>query len=288
MARTEVRGGQILDASVSLTADVTGVLPVANGGTNASSASAARTSLGVNTAAEIILAPGAFASRPAAGTAGRRYVCTDIGNEYRDNGTTWDMVRGGALTIFTPPPSSGWTALNSGSISTGLDSRIHSLAATSGDNIKGEYRTLSPTSNYTATFYFDWSTPGINQGGTGILLRNSGGNNIIIFGAFFESGLGNWTLRAVKWSSVTTYSADYKVNAVTLLSNGLPNWLRIRDDATTRFFEYSYNAADWVTFHSVGRTDFITPDQIGWCTNANNTGGAYTAITRMRSLAGVA
>lgn len=35
MARTEVRGGQILDASVSLTADVTGVLPVANGGTGA-------------------------------------------------------------------------------------------------------------------------------------------------------------------------------------------------------------------------------------------------------------
>lgn len=37
MARTEVRGGQILDGSVSLTADVTGVLPVANGGTGASS-----------------------------------------------------------------------------------------------------------------------------------------------------------------------------------------------------------------------------------------------------------
>jgi hypothetical protein len=36
MARTEVRGGQILDASVSLTADVTGTLPVGNGGTGVS------------------------------------------------------------------------------------------------------------------------------------------------------------------------------------------------------------------------------------------------------------
>lgn len=35
MARTELRGGQILDASVSLTADVTGTLPVGNGGTGA-------------------------------------------------------------------------------------------------------------------------------------------------------------------------------------------------------------------------------------------------------------
>lgn len=33
MARTEVRGGQILDQSVSLTADVSGVLPIAYGGT---------------------------------------------------------------------------------------------------------------------------------------------------------------------------------------------------------------------------------------------------------------
>jgi hypothetical protein len=33
MARTEVRGGQILDTSVGLTTDVTGVLPVSNGGT---------------------------------------------------------------------------------------------------------------------------------------------------------------------------------------------------------------------------------------------------------------
>lgn len=45
MARTEVRGGQILDASVGLTADVTGVLPRANGGTGLSVAGAAENSL---------------------------------------------------------------------------------------------------------------------------------------------------------------------------------------------------------------------------------------------------
>jgi hypothetical protein len=39
MVATNVRGGQILDGSVSLTADVTGTLPVANGGTGLTSLS---------------------------------------------------------------------------------------------------------------------------------------------------------------------------------------------------------------------------------------------------------
>jgi hypothetical protein len=47
MARTEVRGEQIKDATVSLTADVKDALPVANGGTAATDASGARSSLGL-------------------------------------------------------------------------------------------------------------------------------------------------------------------------------------------------------------------------------------------------
>lgn len=39
MTKTEVRGGQVLDGSISLTADVVGTLPVANGGTGSTTAS---------------------------------------------------------------------------------------------------------------------------------------------------------------------------------------------------------------------------------------------------------
>lgn len=46
MAKTQVRGEQILDQSVSLTADIKDTLAIANGGTGATSASAARTALG--------------------------------------------------------------------------------------------------------------------------------------------------------------------------------------------------------------------------------------------------
>ncbi len=46
MAVTQLTGLNIKDASVSLTADVTGILPIANGGTNSSTAAAALTALG--------------------------------------------------------------------------------------------------------------------------------------------------------------------------------------------------------------------------------------------------
>src|SRR5581483_10353241 len=236
----------------------------------------------------IVVGRGAFASRPGNGTTvGDLYECTDIGNEYRWNGSSWDMTRGGVLTAFTPPPTSGWSALNSGSVTTGLDSRVSTLASSAGDSWAGETRTLSPASNYTAVFYFDWALFGTNYSGGGIILRNSGSGSLVTFAASFDSAQGNWTLAAAKWTTATTFSAAYTTRATATLINGLPNWLRVRDDATTRFLEYSNNGVDWVAHSSVGRTDFITPDQIGWGINSNNSGGTYTNTARLRHFAGV-
>lgn len=61
MARTQPRGGQILDNSVKLDApeqDVIGTLPVGNGGTGVSSVSTGSLLLGAGTAAMTEVAPG--------------------------------------------------------------------------------------------------------------------------------------------------------------------------------------------------------------------------------------
>lgn len=58
MARTEVRGGQILDSSVSLTVDVTGTLPAANGGTGNPTNTLNNVLLGNGTGALQTVAPG--------------------------------------------------------------------------------------------------------------------------------------------------------------------------------------------------------------------------------------
>lgn len=71
MAKTELRGEQIKDASVSLTADVTGTLPVANGGTGSATLTSNSALLGNGTGALQTVAPGTS------------------GNVLRSNGTTW-------------------------------------------------------------------------------------------------------------------------------------------------------------------------------------------------------
>lgn len=71
MARTEVTGSQIKDGTVSLTADVTGTLLVANGGTGSTTLALNNVLLGNGTGALQAVAPGTAA------------------NVLRSNGTTW-------------------------------------------------------------------------------------------------------------------------------------------------------------------------------------------------------
>ena len=71
MARTEVTGSQIKDGTVSLTADVVGILPVANGGSGSSTLALNNVLLGNGTGALQAVAPGT------------------TGNVLTSNGTSW-------------------------------------------------------------------------------------------------------------------------------------------------------------------------------------------------------
>lgn len=71
MPRTEVTGAQIRDSSVSLTADITGVLPVANGGSGSATITLGHVVVGNGTGAVQTVAPGSS------------------GNVLTSNGTSW-------------------------------------------------------------------------------------------------------------------------------------------------------------------------------------------------------
>lgn len=94
MARTEIRGGQILDASVSLTDDVTGTLPAAKGGTGNATNALNNVLLGNGTGALQTVAP------------------STAGKVLRSDGTTW------ASTALVPSDSGLTTMATAATAST--------------------------------------------------------------------------------------------------------------------------------------------------------------------------
>lgn len=201
-----------------------------------------------------------------------------------DGAAAWNALGWATGIPLVPPPSTGWTAFNSGSVTDNKTSRLMTRTNAASDPFRGEVRTLSPASNYTATCYLEASMPPLPYVRTGIVLRNSGSGNFILFGSAYDAGVGSFVLWTSKWVDPATLSATYAETSPWNLIGGIPKWLRIRDDNTNRYFEYSYNAVDWILHGaSTLRTDFITPDQIGWAVSANS-GYAGTAVARLSQL----
>ena len=235
-----------------------------------------------NTANEIlgINARGVYASLPTVGHPSRTYFCTDNGNTYYDNGTTWEIISvGGSGIPGVEPSTSGWTAGTLGTAAVGADKggRLFTGPSGNGTDLRVEYRTLVSGSNFTATAHIDLTAVGSNFITAGLILRNAAGN-IIHLGPAYNSG---WAFRVGKFTSVTTYSADYNSPILGAYPQGVPNWYRIIDDGTNRTFRFSHDGVTWVTLYTGSRTDFLTATQIGWCCLGPSSG--VDAAARMRS-----
>jgi hypothetical protein len=166
-----------------------------------------------------------------------------------------------------------------GSATFGFDrgGRILTAPSASGNPLRVEYVT-APSAPYTLTAYLDWAAPNANYVTTFLVFRSSGGA-YVYFGPGFDSGSGGWSLDVAKWTNETTFSAHYtQVSLATI--GGMPNWYRIADDNSNRICSYSFNGLDFVPFHTVGRTDFLTANAVGW--GGMNSSGS-SATSRLRS-----
>lgn len=200
---------------------------------------------------------------------------------------------------FTAPPETDWmpsprnSLFASVTITTGTFPksgelyRLLSFQTCSGDNVIGEYRTLTSASNYTATAYIDSVCSGNAIWGQGISVRNSTSGAALFFG--INSGSNGHDLAVFRMSNNTTWNNN-AANTTIVASGSLSEkmratanlkWLRIRDDGTNRYFEFSTDGEIFVTFHSQARTTDVTADQIGWGCNPNSVNG--TGLMYLRS-----
>jgi hypothetical protein len=100
------------------------------------------------------------------------------------------------------------------------------------------------------------------------LFREAGTGELHCFSVQANSGGASEVfLNSVKYSSATAFSALY--SQAGYYPGGVIH-LRIADDGVNRICSYSPDGQNWMTFHSIGRTDFLTADEVGFGANAEN------------------
>jgi hypothetical protein len=221
---------------------------------------------------------GNWTARPAAGTDGRLYLPTDAGVISRDNGIAWNDW--GPVWLFTTPTTGLFTTwVNSGATTFtahGASCRLTTASGSnSGDNARGVFRTLSPTSGYTVTMLMQPWFSGDTFERVGMALRDSGSGKFYLF--YFDWGAGDGPfISATKWTNTTTFSAavpNFAAPTQNLKQLGYWSpywWLRIRDDGSNLFFEYSPDRQRWLQAGMEPRTTWTSADQVGIMTEKFN------------------
>lgn len=216
------------------------------------------------TVSSVVAERSTFAARPAPGTASKLWLPTDGIMAARDNGVSWDAF--GPVHPFWDPQLQTFTWVNQGgaTIDTSLGGVYLEAPISSSSNWRIRKKAV-PAAPYTLDIAFIVNGITGNYQGAGIVLRDSGTGKLQTFGVEYTSTVTNIAVQ--KWSSATTFSANYVDVQHNPAEGGGVMFLRMVDDNTNRKSYFSRDGLHFQLMHSVGRTDFLTPDEIGFCAN---------------------
>lgn len=217
---------------------------------------------------------GAFASRPAAGVAGRKYHCTDTPFWYYDDGSTWRKYFG-SYPIVTPDDS-GYTWDNQSNTvrDVSKDMVTLSLPLTTLTGISVRY-VAAPSTPYTITAAFLVNQCPLALIQTWLGFRASDGK---MAGILAEHTSGLATINTWKMTSSTVFSAAYQgPNAISPVGGLL--FFRIEDDATNFKFYISSDGVNFSLYDSRTRTDFLTPAQVFFAWGSTHAGTRSSSVS---------
>lgn len=205
------------------------------------------------------------------------------GQLYGRKDAAWEVVPGGGggssldIAPFVAPPTLGWNWFNQGAAtftSTSVGLQLVGEANGAGLSLRGLSRPLPATNNYTVTACVRFTGLNVNYISGGIALRNSVTGAVIPI--VLVSGGTTRNVQLFKANNPTSYNSDYIARPTA--SYDLM-WVRIQDNGTDRIFSLSTNGYDWFEYFRVGRTDFTTPDHVGFTVSCENTGTPFFVPT---------
>jgi len=194
-----------------------------------------------------------------------------------DAGTETEI--GAASSPYTAPPAvADWTWVNQGS-ATGTDttSGIDLYAPNgSGDNLRILARAV-PSTPYTITAAISITMFADNYAAAGFCWRESGTGEVAYVGLTHAT---TYTLGFNKYASLTSYDSTYFNNA---FAPGDVLWIKASDDGTNRTVSISRTGTSWLQIATHTRTDFLTPDQVGFFANSNQSTVTTGVLATLRS-----
>ncbi len=200
------------------------------------------------------------------------------------DGTTGKLIKDGGFPVasvgFYPAPTAliapvssdfSWRNQGGATINTTVGVFLQAPAA-SGDNFRIREKAVSGNHTVIAAFIpsIALSLAGAAGGNSGCGIGWNDGTKLVVMN-FVASSITTAisSIQVYKYTNVTTGSAQYTA------LNWLPGvggmiWMKIQDNGTNRICSVSNDSVNWIQVHSVGRTDFLTPSNIMYFANANN------------------
>lgn len=183
--------------------------------------------------------------------------------------TVADMQKNFGLTLLTPPIDSQFSWVNQGGASIIAGNQGISLSApaagagTRSLRIRDKAPAFSTPYTVTAGFRILTFNLVANDGiECGLLFRNAGAGTLAAINyATFQANIPN--IQSRKYTSPTVFSADY-LGSTAFWPNGDMLWFRIQDNGVNRICSVSGDGVNFVQFHSIARTDFLTADRVGF------------------------
>jgi hypothetical protein len=229
----------------------------------------------------IIVPPNTYANLPAAALAGRIYYPTDSPyGPLIDDGSNWDHFLP-QLGEVTPPVNGDYSWDNDGGVATVVTTYggvILTAPAASGQNMRVRHKS-APSPPYTITTAFKFTGHPTTNSAAGILFRQSSDGKLHALHITVVSGTGTIWVR--RWTDSQTFAGVTDFSAITRLALPAINFgssfvhMKIEDDNSNRKFYMSGDGRNWVELYSVGRTTFLTADQVGfWAESGQTTGPA--------------
>ena len=219
----------------------------------------------------------AFGSEPGSPASGDLDLYTNALQIGRYSGSAWVPWRS---TPLIDPSLTSWSWINQGTATVSTtNGGIYLFDGTQGTDHIAIREFASPGGNFTRTFGF--MAYASQQGASdqfGVCFRESSSGKLVTMGMVTSS------LFIAKWNSPTSFSANYSatIGAPTGWLGAFQNpqylvYFRLGDDGSTnRTFSVSLDGVHFLTLLSQTRTDFMTPDQLGFFVN-NRSAGASTA-----------